>query len=613
MIQTHNKCGSALIITMVVMIMCIAITGTLMLVAASGNRQVQQANQYEKCYGILQTGIAQASKLYNERRGNGDHTVDIYEDALFDSSTDDNPVLIDWTSFGNTQPYPVAGRYKVMHTRLDLGKYRVDVLAEIMLGKQSVRRRAVATIMANGVSADATTETNIPGAPFYHAVYAGSANINGTNPLNLGGTGTKADRIQGFPPNSSNYLGTYPGWNDGTIIQPGDVYGGKKLDIHQDAYIAPGATARSGGVITETSSNVDGVNYDPNANPPQTPPGPTQVAIQAGSALNNPTTPNYNTLADVVYIIPSDFTKTINADSGTASVVNYTVFNDMVNDPRSMFLKNPTSHNGTSGQGVVALNGDTDRNDFFLDDMFHPGQTGPRELGSGGQNLEPNYDGPGYYIDVPSTGNNKIYYIDGNLWLHNHSTYSFQIRDQADGTGTKVTFVAKGNIYLSDNLTYQNLQKDAIALIAIKDARDYPDQYGNPPSSPTRESSGDLRFGDPAYGTTARFAAYMYAENDYYSYNTNNNLYIYGNMTAGNEIKVSNGVGQNRKSLVIDYDGRIQLQQLSLPGLPTDSSSSSYISYTTSHLQYYYTDTFALYAFYETGINQSGDASNLWQ
>lgn len=610
MTQTNNKKGSALIITMIVMILCIAITGTLMLVSVSHNSQIRKATEYEKCYGILQAGIAQALMTFNARKGsNGDATIDQEEDYDEYFGIDGSPdsTLIPWRNFGD-------GRFKVVVNRpVDpvlnqpaIGSYVVNVFAELTKKNGTpTRRRAIATMVADG-STDAQTYTiTIPGAPFYHAIYAGSSDVNGTNPLNLGGTGTKADRIQGYPPNSSNYLGSYPGWSD-TLIQPGDVYCGKKLDIHQDAYIAPGAVARSGGVITETSSLVTGQAWNPGDPEPPS----TSVKLQARQPVDNPIVPAYDA-ADIVYIRPSEFTKSINTpDDGRANVVNYTVFGDMINDPRSIFYMDPNGnpHNAApSNNGTIVGNADTDRHDFYLDDLYHPGRASIAKINPGDSDREANYDGGGNYITVPPAGNDKIYYIDGNMWLHSPGGYSFQLRNQTDGSGTRITIVVKGNIYLSDNLLYQDLQKDAMALVAIKDARDYPDEMNYPSGSETREGSGDIRFGDPAYGTTYRFCAIMYAENDYHTYNTNNNLYVYGNMTAGNEVKISNGVGQNRKSLIIDYDARLQLDLINLPGLPTDPNSGSFTISKQLHMIYYKSGTFIVKAFYETGTGPQNE------
>ena len=48
-----------------------------------------------------------------------------------------------------------------------------------------------------------------------------------------------------------------------------------------------------------------------------------------------------------------------------------------------------------------------------------------------------------------------MYFIDGNLWIHNKNVRSLRILTE-DG-GTNVTFVVKGNIYVSDDVLLQEV------------------------------------------------------------------------------------------------------------------------------------------------------------
>jgi hypothetical protein len=154
-------------------------------------------------------------------------------------------------------------------------------------------------------------------------------------------------------------------------------------------------------------------------------------------------------------------------------------------------------------------------------------------------------------------GNNKVYFIDGNLWIHNRNTFSFEIQHDL-AAGVQVTFVAKGNIYFSDNVFYQDAQKDGIAFIAMKDSAE--------------ADSGNIYFGDPLFGTLEQMHAFMYAENNFIDKNLSATgsaqVAVYGNMTAGNKVDIQRDFKGQHSKLTVNYDGRISSGDLSMPGLP---------------------------------------------
>jgi hypothetical protein len=94
-------------------------------------------------------------------------------------------------------------------------------------------------------------------------------------------------------------------------------------------------------------------------------------------------------------------------------------------------------------------------------------------------------------------GNNKVYYVDGDVWVHSQSTYGFKM----DG---KVTIVATGNIHICDNIEYAN-KDSALGLIAL----------GKYDSSGNLTSGGDIFFGDPRYGTMYVLSGMMFAAKDF--------------------------------------------------------------------------------------------------
>jgi hypothetical protein len=126
-------------------------------------------------------------------------------------------------------------------------------------------------------------------------------------------------------------------------------------------------------------------------------------------------------------------------------------------------------------------------------------------------------------------GDNRIYYVDGDVWVHSTRTYGFLV----DG---KVTIVATGDIHISDNIKYANDQS-LLGLIAL----------GKYDGSGNLVSGGNIFFGDPRYGTLYTASAFMFAA-DSFLYNTDSvdrksaepttGVKIYGNLNALNQVSV---------------------------------------------------------------------------
>jgi len=135
--------------------------------------------------------------------------------------------------------------------------------------------------------------------------------------------------------------------------------------------------------------------------------------------------------------------------------------------------------------------------------------------------------------------------------------FSFTLYTAA-GEPARATFVVKGNIYISDNIMYQNPQQDGLALIAMKDPAD-PD-------------SGNIYFGDPSFGTLERMDAFMFAENNFLDNNLSASgsatVTVNGNMTAGNQVKINRDYGTQHSKLTVNFDDRLATGSLQLPGLP---------------------------------------------
>ena len=154
-------------------------------------------------------------------------------------------------------------------------------------------------------------------------------------------------------------------------------------------------------------------------------------------------------------------------------------------------------------------------------------------------------------------GSDLIYYVDGNLWIHNLNIYSFTLLTQS-GTPGKLTIVVKGNIYFSDNILYNNPADDGLAFIALED-----ENVGD---------SGNIYFGDPSFGTLERMDAFMFAQNNFHDNNLSATgsakVTVNGNMTAGNQVRITRDWEDEHSKLTVNFDNRLSNGTLRLPGLP---------------------------------------------
>jgi hypothetical protein len=220
-------------------------------------------------------------------------------------------------------------------------------------------------------------------------------------------------------------------------------------------------------------------------------------------------------------------------------------------NPAHIFRKNPDDR--------AANTATTAKDDYFLEDPYESVSTSTTIDPAHGTRITLSGLGGEPGVD----GNRKIYYIDGNLWIHNRNIYSFTLFNSGS-EGAQATFVVKGNIYFSDNVMYHDPQKDGIAFIAMKDAG--------------VTDSGNIYFGDPVFGTLERMDAFMYAENNFLDTNLSATgsarVTVNGNMTAGNQVRINRDFGAQHSKLTVNYDDRLVTGVLSLPGLPSQSGAA---------------------------------------
>jgi hypothetical protein len=175
------------------------------------------------------------------------------------------------------------------------------------------------------------------------------------------------------------------------------------------------------------------------------------------------------------------------------------------NPLRNVFQKNPTDRNTECAS--------TTGNDYFF------------EPTSGFSNARGEKHG-----DTPlHAGNDRVYYVDGDVWVHNLTTYGFKM----DG---KVTIVATGNIHICDNIEYADTSS-ILGLVAL----------GKYDASGQRISGGDFFFGDPIYGTMYTVSSMMFAANDFL-YNSavatrkpeepTSGFMVTGNLSALNNVSI---------------------------------------------------------------------------
>lgn len=228
--------------------------------------------------------------------------------------------------------------------------------------------------------------------------------------------------------------------------------------------------------------------------------------------------------------------------------------------------------------GLIDSGGPLGNENYTLGD-WHNTQTIGKNTYRNGQN-----------ITVSEADNDKVYYVDGNLWIDDNG-YGPTLSGPEDGA--KVTIVVKGNIYVADSVNMSS-DNDALVLIALNDTESFTDQNHNhryDEGEPILndqgtigtyegpiEGSGNIYLGNPNnysgspkdYNPTS-INAFMYAENNVEDYNVNNfgwslSYTINGSLGAGNKIDLHRDVRtfnwgtyeNSHGKLTINFDDRLQ-------------------------------------------------------
>lgn len=337
----------------------------------------------------------------------------------------------------------------------------------------------------------------VGGSVFDHAIFAGNSSGDPNYELRLSGSGAEADSVTG------------------------NVYSGGDVTLAGDSTVA-GDLASSGAItggsgeegVTRPLPDIAGMDY----------------------ANNN----DY----DVAAMFNADATWVSGSDRGGSA------WQLPEDNPAHIFRKNPDDR-------TDEING-TAKDDFFLEDPYGPLK-----------DFTPSYTSrQGHTVTMSGVdgaqgenANDKIYFIDGNLWVHNRPYGRMRFINQAEGV--KLTFVVRGNVYFSDDVLVENSTDDGVAFIAIED--------------PAEADSGNIYLGDPRYGTVERIEAYLYAENNFYDINLSasgsKDVTLIGNMTAGNHVAIDRDFVESdgdvvHSQLTVQFDPRLSAGDIDLPGIP---------------------------------------------
>jgi type II secretory pathway pseudopilin PulG len=443
----------------------------------------------------------------------------------------------------------------------------------------SFRRLVVSGTYANVTRRIEVILTNNPGGVYWNAIFAGNRPPGGApaDPymLTLSGSGSAVDKVLG------------------------DIYSGGDFKAQNNAILADesGAEGKSTVMTAGTADTGTLANYisglQENLHLPR---DGKERSIWEQKAELLRTGTRMDTDGTTFIDVKHDLT-TKGSYSKWGAEGSYATQITKSDEPAHIFRMDPTSTDGTNNRTskyeyTPPASG---RSDFYIEDPT------VAKLNTNTLSVPVNGDSKATSINVSESGNNAVYFVDGNLRVSGEPVKSYQFKS-SNGAPLSMTMVVKGNISLTDNILYQTYmsKSDGVAFIAITDP-DYPnvtadvfekggalptaygktvddfvvefnkraasagnDTTGQPkikqldfkanPGDYERAAqeynkaygSGNVFFGDPGSGTVEHFEGFMYAENNFYATNLDStkasggtqNIEIWGNMTAGNQVKI---------------------------------------------------------------------------
>lgn len=355
----------------------------------------------------------------------------------------------------------------ISETSLGYGSYRVDVNTDEYPGY------AIACGKVGNEEKRIKVEISFLSPPFEHAIY--SCNQSGQEwVLELRGTGNPVDIGGGRE-------------NGGKDIVNGDIYVDGNVKMYGESSVNTPPAPNNYGLKGDVSATGD-IDVKDSASIS----GATQSGAEKRGAPD---------LASMNYKINNTHNVSeIFANQGISS--GYLSWN---HELHNVVVKNP----GNRATECASTSGD----DYFLEPA--------------GGFIAGTPKGGGTPLDLGD--DERIYYVDGNVWIHSPQTFGFVL----DG---KATIVATGNIYICDNTVYSN-SDSLLGLVAL----------GEYDGSGNLVSGGNIYFGDPRFGTTYTVSGLMFAGNDFL-YNTDSvtgeaqepqtGFTVNGNFAAVNQVSV---------------------------------------------------------------------------
>ncbi len=406
-------------------------------------------------------------------------------------------------------------------------------------------RRIVATGTLNGESRsiEAIAKTGLAHEVFFHALYAGNASEDPSYAMRFGGGGeTDGEPVWVRTVHYSRWRGWRSTWELENLVESSDPdIIGNGGDVHSN-----GDIVLEGNAVVEGVMSATGDIFLPD----------TEDAAGGGNVRIDP--PEWETIfpenlqeeyADLVIDVAAAFADgtTTKTNSGIESGMNSTVtVVDSEDDPAHVFALGVTDDLGAAG--------DTDNPNYFFGDWY--ALDGNRRNGE--------------RITIDAAGNEKVYFVEGNVWIETNG-YGPTIYGP-DGSTVRVTIIARGNIYLADEISTSN-ENSGLALVAVTDGESYQDldedhvftftdlnengvhDAGEPHSDPIlhddgdgvyegpAEGSGNIYFGDPNTGPLGHVNGFMYAQNSFDDWaldrdSTPQDFEVTGIMTAGDQLNI---------------------------------------------------------------------------
>jgi len=336
---------------------------------------------------------------------------------------------------------------------------------------------------------EAVVNGDFVNGPLLNAVYSGNDSGDPNYSLDFGGTGGSADEITG------------------------DIYSGNDLWIRDDAVVD--GTPRARGNLNGSPDNAEYAApitpeevRDAMANYPA-------MVVPVNSIFANQGVSAYDVIGN------ERFGGTVVPDTS----------------PAHIFRLDPDDR--------AAESASTDGPDFFLEDPYEVNAQGWYNVNNTPISLSSVQSGD------PEEGNDRIYYIEGNLWVYSHQALDFVVK-HPEKTGIHVSIVVEGNIYFTENFYFNNQIYDALIFMSLED----PDNPG---------TTGNVYLGGPTGNSIEELHGFIYAENDVEDRNYDDAgsypFYTYGSLTAGDKVILNRDYERNGQEyhspIEIEFDERL--------------------------------------------------------